>query len=527
MRRNLTAVAALAGALAALPGRSAAQEEYKVSADSVARMIDRHVGEKLRERGVRPAPAAGDAAFFRRINLALAGRVPAASEARAFLADADPAKRVKAVDRLLGSASHASHLATVWRTWLVPEARAAPDVAAAVPALESWLRARVRDDVPYDRFVTELLTAPLDGRRPAGRADYDDSEDASGPLAFYLAKEGKPENLAAATSRLFLGMRLECAQCHDHPFARWSRDQFWGLAAFYGGVGRSGTTLREVFDRRELPVPNRDRTVPAAFLDGKEPEWHYKKSPRVTLAAWLTAPDNPFFARAAVNRLWGLVFGVGLVDPVDDFHEKNPASHPELLDELARQFVASGFDTKLLLRAICRSETFGRASTASEPGQHDVRLFARFPVQALSPEQLFDSLEFVVGQVPGRSGSGFPQNAATPRQQFLETFALSGSTTDTQTTILQALTLMNGELTGAATTPGASRTLEAVTELPGLTPADRVEALYFIALGRPPSPAELRRAVGHVDNAEPAGDKSGYADVLWALLNGVEFRTNH
>jgi hypothetical protein len=525
MRLLCVAGTLLAVAAAALGGRPDTVRTDS-DADTLAAAIDHRIADKLRAAGVAPAPPADDASFFRRINLSLAGRIPVPSEVRAFLADTDPAKRRKAVDRLLISAAYANHLTTVWRGWLLPEARTAPDVANAVPAFEAWLRPRVRADVPYDRLVTELLTAPLDGRRSAGQEmPDDDPAGANGPVAFYTAKDGKPENLAAATSRVFLGVRLECAQCHDHPFARWSRDQFWGLAAFYGGIGGSGGNLREVFDRRELAVPNRDRAVPATFLDGKEPEWQFRKSPRVTLAAWLTAPDNPFFARAAVNRYWGLLFGVGLVDPVDDFHEKNPPSHPELLDDLAQAFVASGFDTKFLLRAICRSETFGRSSAITEPGQGDVRLLARFPVQGLTPEQLVDSLQVLTGAGPRPSGPG--AGAGLPRLRLLETFALSGTNTETQTTILQALSLMNGSVVGAATTPATSRVLEGITELPGLTNAERVEALYLAALSRQPSDRELTRALHHVESAGESNTRAGYADVLWALLNGVEFRTNH
>jgi uncharacterized protein DUF1549/uncharacterized protein DUF1553 len=494
---------------------------------ALAATIDRRIMARLQENKVIPAPPADDATFFRRINLALGGRVPVSSEVRAFLADSDPNKREKAVEKLLGSAAFVNYQTTTWRSWLLPEAQTSPEVAATVPNFEAWLRSRIRSDVPYDRFVTELLTAPLDGVRGAGRMHEDDPEVANGALTFYTAKEGKPENLAAATARLFLGVRLECAQCHDHPFARWSRDQFWGLAAFYGGVTRSGGALREVFDRRELPVPNRDRAVPATFLDGKEPEWRFKKSPRVTLAAWVTAADNPFFARAAVNRLWGLMFGVGIIEPVDDAHEKNPPSHPELLDDLARAFVESGFDAKFILRAIYRSETYGRSSSTDGTGQRDVRLFARYPVQGLTPEQMFDSLQVVAGNGRDESGGNYLGNPGSPRRQFVETFALSGSRTDTQTTIIQALTLMNGGLVGMATSLEGSRTLGAVLELPGLTPAERVEALYLAALGRPPRPEELRRTLRHVEAGGSAGARAGYADVLWALLNGVEFRTNH
>jgi hypothetical protein len=313
---------------------------------------------------------------------------------------------------------------------------------------------------------------------------------------------------------VFLGVQLECAQCHDHKFAKWTRDQFWGLAAFFGGVERSsGGGLREVLDRREILIPNADRSVAATFLDDREPQWRFKQSPRATLAAWMTSPDNPFFAKAAVNRLWGFVFGVGIVDPVDDFHDQNLPSHPELLDSLTAAFVASGFDTKFILRAICLSETFQRSSAVTVPRQQDARLFARFPVQGLTPEQLYDSLAVAAGAGPE---GATPVYIGSPRRQFLEAFALTERKTDAPTTIIQALTLMNGGMVGAATTPESSRTLAAIVDLPGLTPAQRVEALYLAALSRLPRPDEQLRALAH-----------DYADVLWALLNGIEFRTNH
>lgn len=494
----------------------------------LAAEIDRLIAEKLHAQRVEPVPRADDATFFRRIHLALAGRIPMPAEVRAFLADTRPDKRARAVERLLHSAAFANHLTTSWRGWLLPEAVTNQEIAGTVPAFEAWLHRRIRSGMPIDRLVTELLTFPLDGRQAMGRAaPVDDADGATGPLAFYTAKEGKPENLAAATARVFLGVHLECAQCHNHPFARWSREQFWGLAAFYGGVERSqGGGLRELPGRRELLIPNSDRAVPATFLDDREPEWQYKKSPRATLAAWLTASENPFFARAMANRLWWWVFGVGLVDPVDDFHDSNPPSHPKLLDVLARGLVDAGFDVRFVLRAICLSETFGRASLVREPERQDVRLFAHFPLQALSPEQLFDSLAVVLG-VPLEGPGGAYLQRGGARRQFQETFAVSDRPTAGPTTILQALTLMNGDLVGGATGTNAGRTLAAVVDLPGLAPAERVEALYLAVLGRPPQPHELARVLRHVERGDAATVKARYGDVLWALLNSVEFRTNH
>jgi len=501
----------------------------KPDAAALAAAIDKEIGAALAARRVPAAPRADDAAFFRRAHLVLAGRVPAASEVRLFLADTDPAKRAKTIDRLLGSAAFANHMTTTWRGWLLPEAVTDFQVAAAVPGFEMWLRSRFQANVPFDRFVTELLTAPLGARAAASRAPDDDADGANNPFAFYIAKGGKPENLAAATSRLFMGIQLECAQCHDHPFSRWTRDQFWGLAAFYAGVEQQngGGGLRESFDRRELSIPNAERTVPATFLDDKEPAWQFKKSPRITLAAWLTANENPFFARAAVNRLWAFAFGIGIVDPIDDFNEKNDPSHPALLDALAKAFVASGFDIQFVLRAILLSETFQRSSASNDPSQKDSRLFARYPVQGLTPEQLFDSLSVVVGSPLEGPGGAYLQNPGSPRRQFLETFALAHRRTENPTTIIQALTLMNGGLVGSATTLESSRTLAGIVELPGLSTAERLESLYLAALGRLPRARELQRALAHIDSGGAGKEKDRYADVLWALLNGVEFRTNH
>ena len=509
---------ALAVLLAAAPLSVAAGPDPA----ALAGAIDRLVAANLSSAGVSAAPPADDATYFRRIHLALAGRIPRPAEVRAFLADPAPDKRAAAVDRLLASPEYAAHMARTWRGWLLPEAATDPQVAAAAPGFEAWLRARIAADTPHDRVVRELLAAPLGGRPDRARGPAPaDPDGVTNPLAFYVAKDGKPENLAAATARVFLGVPIDCAQCHDHPFAPWTRDQFWGLAAFFAGVERpAGAAVREVPDRRELVVPGTDRAVPARFLDDTEPAWGFRAGPRAALAAWVTAADNPFFARAAANRVWAGLMGVGVVDPVDDFHDQNPPSHPALLAELARAFVASGYDTKYLVRAVCRSDTFGRAGTAAGPGPADARLFARFPVQGMTPDQLFDSLAVATG--------GETDPAPNPaRQEFLDLFALGGRRTDAPTTILQALTLMNGGLVGAATTPGTGRTLAAVAALPGATPAARVEELYLAALGRPPRAGELRRALAHVAAAGPGGDGRAAADVFWALLNGVEFRTNH
>jgi hypothetical protein len=353
------------------------------------------------------------------------------------------------------------------------------------------------------------------------------------PIGFYMAKEGKPENLAASTARLFLGVRLECAQCHDHPFGGWTRDEFWGQAAFFAGIkGPRGDfyfgQLREVGDRRELPIPGTERVAQARFLDGKEPRWKYKVSAREALADWMTAKDNPYFARTAVNRMWGHFFGVGLVDPVDDFTEENKPSHPELLDELARQFVAHNYDFKFLARAITMSKAYQRSSAYPSADRPDARLFACMPVKGLSPEQLYDS---ILEATRTRDNTPLAQRAIIfggPRQEFMQKFAAQERRTDYQTSIPQALAMMNSNLVNTATHPAKSELLAAVNEAPFLSTAGRVEALFLATLCRKPTPEEADKLVRYVDKGGAAGDKKkALADVYWVLLNSSEFMFNH
>jgi hypothetical protein len=360
--------------------------------------------------------------------------------------------------------------------------------------------------------------------RPAMARGQTAEQSTTNPLAFYIAKDGKRENLAAASSRVFLGVQLECAQCHDHPTSKWTRDQFWSTAAFFGGIERNNGALRELPDRRELAIPGANRAVQATFLDEREPEWKYRQSPRVAFAEWVVAKENPFFAKAGVNRLWGALFGAGIVDPIDNFDDKNPPSHPELLNELAKAFVDAKFDVKFILRAICLSEAFQRSS-AIAPSHADVRLFARFPVQSLSPEQLFQSLSTVIGPPPPRKKDGkeppIQVQEFFTRNAFQETFSLTGAKTESQTTILQALTLMNGREVAAATAVKNSATMKAVM---AAKEKDRIELMYFTVLNRKPTTAETERIKKYlgIDHGAVL-----YADVLWVLLNSLEFRTIH
>ncbi|HEV3083080.1 MAG TPA: DUF1549 domain-containing protein, partial [Gemmataceae bacterium] len=303
---GLRLLALVVASLAFAPPLPANEEDIK----SLATMIDERVAAAWGKE-VRPAPMADDAEFFRRVHLDLAGRIPSVTEARDFLDDDRPEKRRLWVNRILqGDAddpsykdAYINHFANVWRAWLLAQT---DQQRSQQPALEAWLRYRLKANVGYDRLVRELLN------QPAAGAEAPDPARGSAAV-IYQANEFKPENLAGSTARLFLGVKLECAQCHDHPFDKWTRTQFWQYAGFFTDVMPPSPGGQPGRARGALKIPGQDKMVRARFLDGREPQWVDGSRTRPTLAAWMTAADNPFFARAVVNRMWVYFFGTGLV----------------------------------------------------------------------------------------------------------------------------------------------------------------------------------------------------------------------
>ncbi len=503
----------------------------------LAARIDHHLATQWSALKVQPAPLADDAEFLRRVYLDIAGRIPSVSEARAFLDDQNPYKRRRMVDKLLAGPGYVNNFTTIWMSLLVPENDPDFQFRYFMPSFEAWLRKQFADNTGFDRMVRDLLTAPAGLDQGRFFNPYQQKVGDAAPTAFYVAKEVKPENLAASTARLFLGIKLECAQCHNHPFASWTRDQFWEYAAFFAGFEKQGgrnafAPMQELVDRRELAIPGVDRVVQAAFLDGSEPKWKYKVSSRITLADWVTSADNPYFARAAVNRMWGHFFGLGIVEPVDDLNGQNQPSHPELFEELARQFAAHRFDFKFLIRAITNTRAYQLTSAVStEKGDQtsgdDQRLFSRMAVKGMTPEQLFDSLAQATGFPPeSREQNPFVINNNSPRAEFLRKFAAQERRTEFQTSILQALSLMNGKFVADATSLNRSETLAAVADAPFLDMGQRIETLFLATLSRKPRPAEADRFLQYV-NKDKKNPKAALTDVFWALLNSSEFMLNH
>jgi hypothetical protein len=519
-------------------------------ADAVAAWIDARFADDWRANNVKPAPDADDAEFLRRVSLDLAGRIPSVAEARAFLDDKSPDKRRRLVESLLSQPRYAAHFTNVWRSLLLPEADASLQARGLAPGFDAWLRKKLEANAGYDQMVRELLTAAVG---PGGvRGGFAVGGGDPAPSAYYFAKDLKPENLGGATARVFLGVKIECAQCHNHPFGDWKREQFWGYAAFFAGISRQqqgdfAVPGPEDAGKHELTIPSNGKVVPAAFLDGRQPDWKAQPNGRQALADWMTAADNPYFARAAANRMWYILLGAGLTEPVDDLAGgQGVASQPEVLDELARQFIAHKYDLKYLISTITATRAYNLSSAHTDDSQDDPRRFARMPLRALTPEQLFDSVaEAVYYPREGANPNPLPVFVIgpnnSPREEFRTKFAHgTDRPTEAATSILQALTLMNGRMVGDATSLERSELFAAVYDSPFMDTKERIGTLYLATLTREPKPKELERLVRYVeDGGAYAGEKAAtpeekekrykqaLADVFWALLNSGEFYLNH
>jgi hypothetical protein len=494
-------------------GNCAKATDADVATAALASQIDRHIALRWEEAEVAPAPSADDAEFLRRVWLDIAGKLPPPATVRAFLGSDDADKRRQIVDELLAGPGYITHFAAFWREVLLPEAGIEGELQQFVPAFDLWLQRHLARNTPFDQVAYEIITAPLaPPQTPSPQRDLPTPS----ALPFFAARQISPENLAAATSRALLGIRVECAQCHDHPFDSWKQQEFWGFASFFGGLQRQGTgpfaPVREVFDRREMMIPNTQTIVQATYLDGSSPVWRPREGARQTLARWMMAPENPYFARATVNRLWGHFFGYGLVDPVDDFSKHNPPSHPRLLDELEQHFVRSGFDLKCVVRAITASRAYQLTSRDTDSATADARLFARMAVRGLSAHQVRQVFRQATGidadqnELSRLLGTDRP---ASPEQQV---------------GVLWALAMMNGGGTAAATDVDSGPALGAIASFP-MSDAERIDALYLATLSRFPTFGERERLLAHVAASQ---DRSrALTDVFWMLLNSSEFLVNH
>jgi len=518
-----------------LVGRSAAAEDAKLptgrklTTQELARWIDERFENEYKRAAVAAAPVVDDATFLRRLFLDLQGQIPTVAQTRDFLANEGSFKRPDYVDRLLSddgrqnrfAARTADNLARVWRRMMVP---ASSPGAAMAMRLDPWLAKQFAVNLPYDQLARKLLLAAPAAMNPQATVVQPATSVDPESLAsvFQQAIGPSPENLTGAFVRVFLGVRLNCAQCHDHPFTDWRQKDFWGVAAFFGAGSAAGGDGPQPAPTI-TPQGEGKLTYTAKLLWSEQPlaELPAATSPRQVLADWMAAPSNPNFAATAVNRVWQYLCGRGLAGSVDDLDRVTPEER-RVLDELAGLFVAAGYDVRWLIAGICKSKVYQQMAAAAEADAGSG--VVRRPLKTLLPEQVFDSLEVALSLPVGKADQG--PRFSGERDQFVARMneAAPESPVDYKGGIPQALMLMNGKLTADATSLDTSRTLRAVVEAPFLGPEEKIEALYLAVLTRRPRQAEAKYLREHLQRqAGDQADKQAYAEIMWGLLNSPEF----
>jgi hypothetical protein len=419
-------------------------------------------------------------------------------------------------------------MATTWRNRILPLG-VEPERSREAIGLQKWLRSRFAKNLRYDNLVGELLLT-IGG-------------DELGPALYFRANDLSPEKLAASSAELFLGLKLECAQCHDHPFSDWSQRDFWGLAAFFARVKAAdeqgmmmGTSYRLVdAERGDVQLPDSSEVVPPKYPRGDAAYDEARRTRRTQLALWLTSRDNRYFARAAVNWAWSHMFGRGLVDSLDNLTAAQATGNTALLDELAKHFVESGFNVRELWRTLANTRAYQLSSQHSNADTVPPELFARMLAKPLTPEQLYDS--FVV-LAPTATLAAMPSGpAGAPainldedpvRLEFVRRMRPPpGSVTEYRAGTLQALMLMNGRATAEVTAADRSTLLGAI-DAPFMTGEDQVEAMFLAALARRPDSEERDACAKELSECKATEERNRVlADLLWALVNSTEFAFNH
>jgi hypothetical protein len=487
--------------------------------------IDELAVAKWMKLGLRPSPDVGDAAFLRRVTIDLCGRLPTPAEARAFLADTSSDRRAKLIDRLLDSPDYPAYFALRWGSILRNSNLAGADRAAY--AFHNWIKDMIARNRPYDEFVRGIIAA-------AG-----EWQDAPAINWYWQNRDDQLHQVTADTAQIFLGVRLQCARCHHHPYERWGQADYYGLAGFFTRLGRksfgepppyyasASVTSSEV-------DPLTGRTPEPKVLDGPPLKFAPEDDPRHALVDWMARPDNPYFARSLVNRLWGHFLGRGLYTEVDDLRETNPPSNPELLDALAADFVKHKFDVKFVIRTILNSRVYQLSPEPTEHNQNDHQNFARYYARRMIAEVFFDAVNQATGTRAGFGGVSSNARAVDlPHENFgsyfLDTFDRPKRVTVCECerspgpTLPQVLLLALSEEIESKIAVGDGRIAQLIKDKK--SPREAVEEIYLAGYARLPHPRELQRALAHV---EAATDKQkALEDLLWVVLNSKEFMFNH
>ncbi len=501
----------------------------KFAALPVQNEIDRLVYQRLQKLGHLPSEGCTDAEFLRRASLDTIGTLPTEQETKAFLEDKAPDKREQLIDRLLDQPAWADYWAVKWGDLV----RGNPFRVGVKPVflMDQWLRDSFRQNKPYDQFVRELLTAQ-------------GSTHKLGPPALFRDKR-TPEDASGFVSQVFLGVRLECAKCHHHPSEKWDQKDYYQFAAFFSGTRRKGQGISAPISGEpeyiwatssvamKHPVTGEDLKPRAP--DAPEAVIPTDRDPRAVLVDWMVQPENPLFARAAVNRVWNAFFGRGIVDPVDDFRASNPPTNEPLLDWLAKDFVVHRFDLKHLMRTILRSHTYQLSSAANETNLSDTKSFSRSYRRRLPAEVLLDAVAQVTGT--RETFTGLPEGSRALQtwnhmisSEFMDAFGRPNSSAecpcerDAKPSMVQALHMMNSTKLNTKVTASDGRAHQLADSK--ATEEQIVTGLYLSTYNRKPTDEEMSLAK-KAFTAKDATRQSAVEDILWALLNSAEFVFNH
>ena len=499
-----------------------------------ANFIDEAVFAKLTLLGIPPSELCDDATFLRRVHIDITGTTPGEEAVRAFLADQDPDKREKLVDRLLDSEDYADYFANKWNLVLRNKKRNTGDLHGTY-AFYRWIWDALYENKPYDEFVRDIVTAS--------------GETSTNPAVVWYREVDQVNEQVEDTAQLFLGTRIQCARCHHHPFEKWSQNDYYGLAAFFTTLGKKnilevGARDRNTRDKRvfhnervaQSQNPRSKENLKPAGLGSDPYEIPATRDPRHYLADWMARDDNPFFAHALVNRYWKHFFDRGIVEPEDDMRATNPPSNPALLQGLATNFIANDFDLKWLVRTICTSKTYQLSALPNDYNLKDKQNFSRYYPKRLTAEVLYDAFHQVTNTTQGYSGlpAGtkavqLPDPAIGP--YFLKVFGQPQGDTacecerSQEANLAQSLHLLNSSEVQSKISSGSGRAAKLAADKEREHP-ERVQELYRWAYSRNPNDDELQIALAHIQKHE-ANVKIAYEDITWALINTKEFLFNH
>ena len=494
--------------------------------------IDKLIDAKLQRLKIQPSPLVDDAGFLRRVSLDLTGQLPDPNEVRAFIADPTPTKlkRSKVVDKLIASNAFVDH----WTLKLGDLLQANRKFLGekGVYEFDEWIRQSFAANKPYDKMVRELLSS--------GGSTYEN------PAANFFRVTRDPKPTMEATTQVFLGTRMVCAQCHDHPFERWTQNQYYEMASFYSALGlRPGFEVGEeiVYNLREdfeMKHPKDGRVmkpnfiVPASYGTTGPIPTDAKR--RLALAEWVTAKDNPFFAKSTANRFWSYFLGRGIIDPVDDIRASNPPSNPAVLDALTKDFLDHNFDLRHLMRTIANSRTYQASMSVNEWNAKDGENFSHAIPRRLSAEELMDGLTLATGvrpvfpDVPPDTKADQLPDPHVGKDGFLDLFGRPSRESACECerrsdlSLPQALNLVNGKTISDAVSDGNGRVAKAI--LSGKPDRDLIEEMYLASFSRPPTAAELDTATKYLTSGQ-LGRAARAQDLLWALVNSKAFLYNY